>query len=97
MPWKIIGVLNSNYDLAIIKGMQCLIVTFHFWKYVLQLNYLAKKSAKNWQHYCRLEWSILCQVHKIYVKLLLDFFTEYILPLYIHVLSGAKDIGLLFY
>jgi hypothetical protein len=55
MPWKITGVLNSNYDLAIIlaiiKDMQYLIVTFHFWKYVLQLNYLAqKKGAKNWQH-----------------------------------------------
>ena len=92
MPWKIIGVLNSNYDLAIIKGMQCLIVTFHFWKYVLQLNYLAKKVRKIGNINVNLSL-----VHKIYVKLLLDFFTEYILPLYIHVLSGAKDIGLLFY
>ena len=52
MPWKIIGVLNSNYDLEIMKGIQCLIVTFHFWKYVCTTAKLScrKKGAKNWQH-----------------------------------------------
>ena len=34
-----------------------------------------------------LEWSILCQVHKIYVKLLLEFFLQNtVIALYINVI-----------